>query len=516
VTEVEKVASQKVVPPKKVSFPQRLVQKFKRRSTDQIIVSLDGKWLKLVHATGRPQARKIRLLKAYDVETLELSPVSASLIEKIGADLGPDPGSVLIANPSLFTSFRVSCLPSSDPSEIEEMVRLEAERATPHLKEEILTAFKVIHRDSSGYSYVLIAISHQDIILKAVRLAESLDWKVDRVGGDLEGLVSWLRIALGGKSSNASSDAVLLADVDRDSTSIVVLHNDQPYFHRTIACGMANLTADPEGATAIFLGEFQRSLQAFESERQNALTGLHFVLSEVVLTGLAQQVPGLEESVRQRLNLSTQVIPTLSGVPLLGAAALEQEAPKAVSFTALIGLALRPSELDLTPPALKLSKRFEARARVLVKLGGQVLILLLLLTCLAVQGMYESQRTYKGLLRESQEMAGDVEALSTSLDKIRVVKGRLQKRGDLLEVAAQLSLLLPIGTKLDSLVFNAGQSVVFKGTSLELPKVYELEVALGKLPLFTQVEARRVSKKKEEGQDITDFEIVGLLALEGG
>ncbi len=478
----------------------------KRRSGGKTVLSLDGQWLKLVHVGGLGSARTVDLALAESVQGLEDPEVLKSLTQKIHEEVGLDPGLVLIANPSQFTTVRMSSLPSTDPDEIRQIVELQAERYTPYAKEEILTGFKVIDQDANGYSRVLLAISHRDVVGRSVTMAEGLGWGVTHVGSDLEGLANWY--LLSGNEAHSPSGAVLLADVDRGTTTLLILKEGRPYFHRSIACGVSHLAADAIGGTTTLVGEFQRSLEAFEGE------GFNFTLSEVILTGLAERVTGLKESLQQTLNLPTSILPTASHLPLSPEAKAQLEAGE-VSFAGLIGLGLGPSHLDLTPPSVRLRRAFESRARALVMLGGQVAAVLLLLCCLALEKSIRIQHTHAQVAQEATLLAREAEGVGKSLDQLHVIQGRLHQRGQLLEILATLSDRLPPEIRLDSLAFSGGEGIVLKGVSSELPKVYELVSELGKLPLFTEVTTRRVSKRKQEDSSVTDFEVACSLGLGG-
>ncbi len=479
----------------------RVRRRILSRPGGKTVISIDGQWVKVVHAAGLPQP-SIRFLMAQPLKGLDDAQLLQMLMQKVGPETDFEPGVVLIANPSQFTTVRLSNLPSTDPKEIREIIELQAERYTPYAKEEILTGFKVIHQDSSGYSRVLLAISHRDVIQRAVSVVEKLGWPIGRVSGDVEGLVNWFLMSRGGKAGGASSGVVLLADVDWETTSVLILQEGRPYFHRSIACGFSQLASNEPEATAALIGELQRSIEAFEGE------GFNLPLHEIVLTGEAERLPGLKDHVQQVLNIPSSVLPTFSRCPISKELAAQASAAQ-ISFTGLIGLALGPSELDLTPPSVKLRQAFEGRARALTVLGGQAIALLLLLSFFAAEKTIKIERLHQALTRENQKISVEAGWVARSMDQLRIVHDRLDNRGTLLEVTAAMSQLLPPEIRLESMTFSAGESVLLKGVSLELPKVFELVNTLSKSPLFTaQVVARRISKRKEEGRDVSDFEIL--------
>jgi len=467
------------------------------------VVSLDSQWLKLVYTLPAAMGRVVQKVFAEPVAGLSNTDIAKILTEKLGRKEGFDPGRVIIANPSQFTTVRVTSLPSTDPAEIRQIVDLQAERYTPYAKEEILTGFKVIGRDSAGYSRVLIMISHRDIVQRVVSIMDGIGWMVTFVGSDLEGIVNWFGIVSGGKGAGFSGAPVLIVDVDWETTAVLVLHEGHPRFHRSIACGMAHLKSDAGAGTATLVGELQRSVEALEGEGEEP----HLVLSEVILTGLADRADSLKEAVQTGLNLPVKVIPPFSSVPLQSSAVGASEAAASVSFSGLIGVALKPCDVDLTPQPVKLRLAFESRSRALVTLGGQLIVLLLLLSCFALEKMVKAEKQLQNLARQEDSVAAPAAVMSHALDQVGFIQERFAHRGGLLDLMAALSQIMPPEIQLESLNYTDGEKVLLKGISSELPKVYEFANSLGKLPLFTEASAKRTSKKRIEDQDFTDFEI---------
>ena len=70
-----------------------------------------------------------------------------------------------------------------------------------------------------------------------------------------------------------------------------------------------------------------------------------------------------------------------------------------------------------------------------------------------------------------------------------------------------LARLSPEDVQWNALSFTLGESVVLGGTADALPKVYEFSGSVSSSPLFKDVEVRRVTKRKGEEKDLTDFDL---------
>lgn len=466
------------------------------------ILSVDGQWFKLIHLIGRQTSRTVTTLIAKSIEGMSDEDLVAWLKGACAAK-GFEPGPVLIANPSQLTTARVFTLPSTNPAEIRDIVNLQAEKHTPYAKEEILTDFRMIESDRSGYSRVLLVISHQDIVLRGLRLVEAMGWSLDRVGFAMEGLVNWFRAS----SDRVPQGGTLVAELDSETTTLVILHGDKPYFHRSLTLGTNQLTRDPAEGLAKLVTEFQRSLETFEAE------GLNVPVAGILLTGQVDRLPDLKDRVQQNLNLPTTVIAPFERCSLADASLTQDEAVSRVSFASLLGLGLGPSEIDLTPKTLKLHRAFEVRVKALVELGCQAIGCLLLVSCLIIEKAYKSERYHASLLREYQVTAQQVQDIEQSLDRMKVLKEWLKDRDELLDIVSELTRQTPPDIRWESLTFTKGEQVTLKGVSTAMPKVFDFVEALKTSPLFTHVESRHVVKRKIEDQDMTEFEVLCSFTL---
>ncbi|MBI2495768.1 MAG: pilus assembly protein PilM, partial [Candidatus Omnitrophica bacterium] len=446
-------------------------------------------------AVGGHSRRTVTALIAQPVEGMADEDIARELSGACAA-IGFEPGPVLIANPAPFTTPRLFNLPSTDPVEIHDIVELQAEKHTPYTKEEILTDFQVVETDRSGYSRVLLVISHQDIVHRGLRLVERMGWSLERVGFELEGLINWFRLVKGG----AAQGGTLVAEMDSDSTTLLILQQGKPYFHRSLAMGVNQLGGDATEGPAKLIAEMQRSLDTFETE------GLNVAVSEVVLTGQAERLPGLKDRVQRGLNLPTIVASPFEDCAVSEAA--KEATLRQVSFASLLGLALGPSEVDLTPNALKLHRTFEVRARRLVGLGCQVIAGLLLFSCLLIGKALKDERDHAWLLREHQTMAQEAQAVEGVLERLGVIQGWFETRGQLLNAVAELNQHTPHAIQWESVSFTDREQITLKGFSGEMPKVYDFVAELRASPLFSQVEAKRVTKRRVDERDVTEFEIV--------
>lgn len=470
-----------------------------------VVLSMDGRWLKLLHGVHHRAHFTATAVLATPIADMNDEALQAWLKEAARAH-DFHGCQVMVAHPSHLTTTRLFTLPSVNPKEIWNMVELQAEKHTPHAKDEIITDFQLIETDKVGYSRVLLVIAHQETIYRGIALLDRMGWSLSHVGLELEGLVNWFRSV---RNSDAYNQGTLVAEFDHELTTLAVVYHDRPYFHRSLPLGLDHLISDPSAVATKFQIEFQRSLKTFQGE------GTNITVSQVALTGSPKYLEGLASQIQQALELPTSVIPSFQRHPLTDKAKDQMETLHQVSFASLLGLAGSICDIDLTPKPIRLQRAFEKRAKTLTGIACQLLAGLLLLCSLVIGKAHKDERTHARLLREHREAAEEAHRLETLLERIRLVKEWLTTREEFLNVLATLQQHTPPSIRWQALGYTQGAQLTLKGISEEMPKVYDLAAALRSTRVFSNVEARRVTKRDVEGQAVTEFELVCSLSPSG-
>lgn len=460
------------------------------------ILSVDQQNIKLLHAAASGRGRAVNALICLPLQ--ESDPVAASnQLKKLCKEQGIEPETVLIANPTHLTTMRVFSVPSANSREISDIVDLQAEKHTPYSKDEILTDFSILESDPSGYSKVLLVISHNDVVNRALRLIETMEWSLDRVGLAAEGLVSWLRIA----RPQLMKTAVALVDIDVDVSTAVVLEQGRLLFSRSLPFGIHELIAEPSGMPSRLVGELRRTLEVFEAE------GWKTVPKAIVLTGQVERLPDLAGQIQKNLDIPAEAVTAVEHFTLSPAVLSTHAEAGQVSFASLLGLAASSGSIDLTPKALRLHRAFELRTRSLITLGCQCLALLVLAAGLVVFRSAQHERERRAMKLEAAHAEQEANDLDFSLKQVELVRSWLSNRGQFLDLMLELNKQSSDAIKWDNFDYAQSERLVLKGTSTDMSKVYDLVAALEKSPLFSKVETRKVTKRRDGEANLTSFEL---------
>lgn len=456
------------------------------------VMSLDGQWLKLIHVEGR-QVVGILALPVQNASPEEILQAffEAREVENLALR------EVIIANPTHLSTIRIFSLPSTEPKEIRDIVELQAEKHTPYAKDEILSDFKIIEQVKNGYSRVMLVISHQDVVQRAVQLTESSELLMDRVGCELEGLIHWYRQA----RKDAGSNRSLIIDVDGSTTTLLILQAREPVFQRSIAVGTHHLEGNAAEASKRLISEIQRSIETLEAE------GGVQRIQEVLLTGRVDRLNDLKSAIEQALELPVSLVEPWQGLTPTEDVKKALSKLPALSFAGLIGMAQGPSEIELTPHTLRLRQAFEVRGQALVLFGCQCITALILVSGLIIGRVHKQYSYYEALRKVYQETAPESRRVETALERMAFVDKRVTSRGDFLDLVDTLAELTLPEIQWNVITYTKDETLLLKGTSEKLPKVYEFVAALESMPYFEEVTVRRVARRTVDTRTVTDFEV---------
>jgi len=485
----------------------------------QVVVSFDGSCFKMLYAAPTAVGKwPVRMVYA---QTLKIDEGSKTAAKTIFAKyrfplsrLGP----VVMANPSHLTTALSLALPSRDPREIASMVELQIEKKSPHGKEGSVSYYEIQGEAQKGYSRVLLVIAHHEVAEAMVSVTEGMLMKAGRVTSELAGFAQFYRMLAQAQPAKQRTlwlaKRRLLIDVDRESTEVMAFQSDQLCFHRSIPIGAQ--TEGVETQTDIYstviesvpksarlIGELRRSLELMESE------GFGVAFEEIILTGLSHRMSQLAEMIGRELFFKTVEVKSFDRAQFQGPAAGESHISEEFSFTSLIGLASLPTAGgDLAPATLKLRQSFQQRTQSLIILVSQVLAGLLLISFVLLTSVQRDMLHYGRLMAEEQRVGPEAKRVELLMDQLRVIKNRFDQKGELLKLIAEMGARTPGAVHWKSMSYENGKRIILKGVSVDSPQVFEMVNELEKGQICVKPQARRVTKRKVEGADVAEFEIV--------
>ncbi len=470
------------------------------------VLWIDEKWVKVVLAKGKPGRAVIETVLAFAIEGREDESVAEELKRAL-AERAPETLPVFVTHPAHLSRSRFLRLPSTDPKELAVMVDLQVEKHTPDSKEDTLTYHKRLHSDTEGYSHIFLVMTHQDRVSRSVRIAQRVFAELRGVSTDVDGLGQWMN-----QQGEPEDNGTVLIDLDHDYAALLVLHEGQVCFHRSIAANREAVLANPQGAEAQQLfGELHRSIMAYDEEGlKSACKRVHIIGEPVPLGAIAEQM-------RKELNLPVTVVPSQTGFELTSDALDALCRFSGTSFAGLFGILGPGTHGDLTPASVKMRRLSHQKVTTVSVLAGQILCGVLLIMGFLFYSVHQDMKYALYLESKNNQIEAPARELEVSIEHLKVVRSRIEKRGVMLDAMTSIAQVTSPEIRWTGLTYDEAEGIVIKGVSAAMANVSEMVAVLEKNEYFAKPEARRVTKRKVDGQDVTDFEIVLPLAgMEAG
>ncbi|MBI4369732.1 MAG: pilus assembly protein PilM, partial [Elusimicrobia bacterium] len=211
--------------------------------------------------------------------------------------------------PRKLVNMRFLEIPSTDPAEVADIVRLQGIKQTPYSREEVILSHTLLGSRREGYSDVVLAFCQRKFVDERIGLLALAGLKADRIGVSSEGVVDWYVTNQTAGGLGTPQGLVFLIDCDSSFSDVLFCQDGRFLFSRNIAAGSSHLSQDSDEKIEEFCGEI---LQAID------LTAEEFRMPEprkAVLIASIPPNPRLRETVEKKLGLSVEFIDPAASLP---------------------------------------------------------------------------------------------------------------------------------------------------------------------------------------------------------
>ena len=338
---------------------------------ESVVTALDFNrhWLKLAQSVPAPKGRKITELLFESVEGKGEEEI-VKILPNLVSRLKVKPTSLITLLPLYSTITRFIKLPTAQESEIGGMVKYQLSRQSPYPVEEIIFGYRVIEINKQGYSQVMLAIVHRDIVNARLEILRRSNLDIRQVALSSEANSWWYRFNR--QQGGREGIPVALVDIDCLSTDIMVIAKDKIIFSRGIVSGGDQLNKDPE-ALGQLVEELKRSFVSYNRAHPGK------EIKKIVLSGIASGAETWKAKLAEELSREVEILPVFKNISG-DKEVLDRIKDAPTSLSALIGLALGGNRVEpnLLPPAIKrrYAEQFKTK-RLISNFGLSILLLLL-------------------------------------------------------------------------------------------------------------------------------------------
>ncbi len=444
-------------------------------------------WTLLTALADAPRSQQLKLAASPD--ELNDPDKLAALIRGQAPDL-QGPLALGLASDQLL--LRVVELPSTDPTEMAEMVKLQLDKFSPFPEERLAVSYEQLQTTAQG-SRVLIAAAPKERIEFLGQLFAKAGLELRRI--DLDALAWWRLLSEHGSASGAGRRAVLR--LDQDGLLMIALQQGVPLAFKALGPGEQ---LAPEEFAAEIAHELEGLILALDLEQGPAsLSGLDLWQDPQLMP------PSLPERLEATSGLAPQLhdlakLPPLScglAQRLLEPLFIDQPGPHA-------GV---PARLDLIPASWRAAA---AAARLKRRLLAATLLLLalwLLAGAVLLSGASWEKYTLHRLQKRAGQLQPPAEAVRAMQRQARLFEQYLDRRQSALECLREISQLLPADVCLTSFQFKKGTIVSLRGEALSVNPIYDFKQALDKSSLFGKVELGSTQPTKRKTTSLQTFQM---------
>ena len=438
-----------------------------------VIVEIGRDWLKIAQIEPARGGIAVTKLHVEPFEVLGSSVAQAMATALVEQKFAAGPVIALV--PRQMVTVRVLELPSTEPSEIADMIDLQIGKQTPYSKDEIVADYRILSSEREGYSRILLAIVQRGTLRERFYLFDEAGVAVERMCVSTEGLLNWAPKLTGPGGCTA------VLDVDSFYSDLLVVSGGRRVGSRSIKVG-ATYLLDNSATWAPKLGqEVAQALEGFRSESGDLSP------TRIVMAGAAQNIPELSAAVSKATSLPVEVAEPGSMASLPASPSLKDGEFRKVSITALIGVGMAPDEVatNLIPETVTLKKAVVVKAKTLSTFAA---LLMSVLVCASMVGMVRLS-VCRGKL---QKLKAEIAAVSNDVARVQYMENVvLQTRtyGDVrfsaINVLDGMQGLCPQNVKLLVVTMDRPTgSVTVGGHAATLDDVNQLESAFRASDLF--------------------------------
>lgn len=464
-----------------------------------LTVEITSEWLKLVFV--RLSKTKPRLLdyQVKKISSLSDGEITQVLIETLKESKYKVRTAILCLSRHLLT-VRNFNLPSQDPQELAQMVNLNIVRIVPYRKEEIISNFRIVGKDYAGFTKVILAIAHNEVLNRQFKILERAGLDVEKIFVSSWGVWEW--VLARNKKEIEPQEIYLALDIDSSFCDFIIFSRSQLLFSRSIPLESANLRE--RAVLKKFIGELKQSLVIFQSEEINKRPAKIFI-------GGVSFEDDFFKIFEEELGIPVKYEPL--DLEKLFPSRVKEQSP--CSLTAVLQLVSLEDEkpLELILPQIEIRAAIKQRAKELFILGGLVVYIMLIFGSILIERRFNLDNYLRILKEKEAPLRTEIEDLEEKLKKVRFVRGFLKSRLRVAVLLERLEQTIPFQIALETLSLDRKNRVSIKGRAQKTPEVFRFRSALEDIKEFVEVNTKYIQQRSENGKQVVRFEINFLLNL---
>ncbi|MBI3088240.1 MAG: pilus assembly protein PilM [Candidatus Omnitrophica bacterium] len=455
----------------------------------RIVVELTRTSLRLLDAEVTARGLRVRQLK---IEPLQ-GEAAPELLQRLLQGTRTSHAQALLVLPREQTFTRTVTLPSDDPDELTEMVRLSEKTQFPSPTDRLVMDFQVI-RKAEGRSAVQMVACQRDLVERQLTLMRRTGLEPQALIPSAWALAAWYRWV--GRSLRLS-EPVMVMNVDRDRTDLALILDGHVVGSRSLGHGEAEWAS---GQVTDRLGqELDQTLAGLGRE----LPGMD--LRAIVLTGVGP-LETWRESLTKRFALPVVIrrqdgcgVPQPDGMPPVSLAVL---------FGLLVGDPGRA--VNLLPPEVRQAQRAQRRLRDLAVTGSLAIAGLSLCLGALSAAISRQQRIQAVVAQRLQEQQPRATWVAHRQGDLRALEELWAARRRTAAALAGLLGAAPEGMRFQHVSVDRARrdEAMIRGHTATLADLFGYMRQVERLGLWRSVTLRSATPRQTPAHALVEFELM--------
>ena len=411
------------------------------------------------------------------------------------------PTNLITVIPRNQITFRNVKLPSQASTEIKKMIEFQASQELPYQKEDLIIDYLIVGKDSSGFSRVLLAIVHRDVVNRYLKIVESLKLKPNSFILSSQGISKWFKVYQE-QAEQAQQKIAILMDIDTNTTDLCFFSGNQLLFSRSISFGIRDLKdKNPDN----LLKQIHLTIAAYKKEK------LADDVSKIILMPYSDNIQDLAKVLENKFLVPTEVIDPQIIISKENKVSLPiQVAKSEVSSSVIFGIAAseKGGFIDLLPQEVHRKQKIQIRNKELISLGVILVLAIISIVLTMFIKIHKKEQYIKTL--KSSLIRIDSEARETvqMIKKLDLIKQRQNPKFSTIDIIYELYNLLPENMSLSILELDEQGYLFLEGVALVMSDVFSFQGRLDKTIYFSNVKVKNTSSRRTRKGELIDFNIV--------
>ncbi len=481
------------------------IPSFKTKKKIITVLEISSGWLKVVQAESFVNSRTIKKVVVEEAEILRSSQDDkiSERIKSLFKELKIDLDSLIVVVPHQAAAIRNLELPSIDPAEIKNMVELQIGKLTPFAKDEIIYDYQILSTNAEGYSAVMLAVVHQDVIRRYFEILKLLELKTERIALSFEGLLAWYRFAYKGE---AADEPQALVNLNYDKSDFTVILKNKVVFCRNISVGFPDNSKSTDEWQEKLIEELKHSMYAYQSE----LAGNE--ISKVIITGAQTSISSLNQTdLNKKVDLPVEIIPQLENIPEAVESPIGDNATiKNISIVSLCGfvLAYPEQKFNFIPLQLRIEKEMREREKDIYLFGIYLVLILMTISGIFLGKVYNKEQHLNRLEQETFKIQEKADELNNMWEITEEIKKRTFRKDFALNFVYELHNAIFPEIYLTSISSDGESQLTLRGISSTMSEIFGFLKGLEQSEYFKDVKTKFATTRNIGGKDLTEFEII--------